>query len=415
MASLDGGLKMSRMTSKKINIRIISVLFAMALWLYVASEQNPMEYRNIKDVPVRLLNTESVNASGLVVKDSQDYKTDVTLQGKRSVLAEIKAGEIIAHADLRGYTQKGVNNVPVEVRGLPTNIELVDFNPKIIKVSMEPILSAQVPVTVSIEGRPLEGYTELAPIVSPGEVLVNGPESLLGSIRVVTAVIKLSGATGDLHDVLAVRAIDADNNDVAGVVVNPNIVDVTVPVRKTKEVAIEVVFEGRPAAGRDVTGVTQSRDTIVIYGEESLLQTVNSVRTQPVSLTGIDEDASFDVGIAMPEGIAAVGNVNAITVYVSVEKITTREFSIQQIDFTGMDNNLKLSEETDLPVVRVVVEGRESIVDKISSRDISVTAVMDGLTEGSHTVALKADLPEGIQLVSMEPEQIELELVTISE
>lgn len=110
---------MSRMINKKMNTRIISVLFAVALWLYVASDQNPVEYKPIKDVPVQLINTETIVTSGLVIKDPQQYKIDVNLQGKRSVLAEIKASDIIAEADLRGHTQRGVNNVPIEVRVCP--------------------------------------------------------------------------------------------------------------------------------------------------------------------------------------------------------------------------------------------------------------------------------------------------------
>ena len=124
---------MSWMKNKKVNTRIISILFAVALWLYVASEQNPLEYKPIKDIPVRLINTETVGASGLVIRDPQQHKVDVNIQGKRSVLAEIKTADILAEADLRGYTRRGVNNVPVEIRGLPSNVELVDYSPKALK------------------------------------------------------------------------------------------------------------------------------------------------------------------------------------------------------------------------------------------------------------------------------------------
>src|SRR5690554_5851770 len=100
---------MSKMTNKKTNTRIISILFAVALWLYVAGDQDPIEPKNIKDVPVELINTEAVVSSGLTIKDPQQHKIEVNIQGKRSVLTEIKAGGIIAEADLRGHTKKGVN------------------------------------------------------------------------------------------------------------------------------------------------------------------------------------------------------------------------------------------------------------------------------------------------------------------
>jgi YbbR domain-containing protein len=406
---------MSRMLNKKINTRIISILFAVALWLYVASEQNPMEYRNIKDVPVRLINTEAINTSGLIVRDAQDYKIDVTLQGKRSVLAEIKASEIIADADLRGHTQKGVNNVPVELRGLPSNIELVDFNPKVVKVTMEQIMNVQVPVIVSAEGNPQQGYTTLEPVITPGEVLVNGPESLLGNIRAMTATMRISGASSDIQEVLAVKAVDADNNDITGVTVNPNVVEVTIPVRKTKEVNIEPVMEGQPDEGWEITDIYQNRDTIVIYGEEDLLQDIHSVRTRPVLLAGINENTSINVDIIMPEGVAPVGNISAITVHVRGERRINKEFSIDRINFTGIGRNLMISDEEGQPVVRIVLQGRQSIIDTIEVNDISITAALDGLRAGEHTVALKANLPEGAQLISMEPQQTGIELSALDQ
>lgn len=401
---------MSWMTDKKVNTRIVSVLFAVALWLYVASEQNPIEYKNIKDVPVRLINTETVGASGLVIRDPQQHKVDVNIQGKRSVLAEIKSGDILAEADLRGYTRRGVNNVPVEIRGLPSNIELVDFNPKTIKVNMEQISSIQVPVKLATEGKPMEGYTALPPVITPGEVLVNGPESVLGSVRVLTAVMKLSGASADLREVLAVKAVDADNNSIAGVTVNPGTVEVTIPIRKTKTVRIEPVMVGQPAADWEITETSLSRDTILIYGEETVLQTIDSIRTEPVSLAGMDKNTSISVGLIMPEGVAPVDNISSVTVYVRGVKTINRDISVGSVNFTGMDEDLRLSDETTVPSIRVTVRGREDIVGSLTADDITVTANLGGLGEGKHSVALEVKLPEGVQLIAITPVRVDIEL-----
>ena len=406
---------MSWMTDKKVNTRIVSVLFAVALWLYVASEQNPIEYKNIKDVPVRLINIETVVASGLVIKDPQQYKVDVNIQGKRSVLAEIKSGDILAEADLRGYTQRGVNNVPVEIRGLPSNIELVDFNPKTIKVNMEQISSIQVPVKLATEGKPMEGYTALPPVITPGEVLVNGPESVLGTVRVLTAVMKLSGATSDLKEVLAVKAVDADNNSIAGVTVNPSTVEVTIPIRKTKTVRIEPVMVGQPAADWEITETSLSRDTIRIYGEEAVLQSIDSIKTEPVSLAGIDKNTSISVGLIMPEGIAPVENITSVTVYIRGIKTINRNISVDEVNFTGIGEGLALSEEMTVPSIRVTIRGREDIVNGLTADDIAVTANLAGLGQGKHSVALEVKLPEEVQLIAVTPARVDIELTTPDE
>lgn len=401
---------MSRIINKKVNTRIISVLFAVALWLYVAGDQNPMEPKNIKDVPVNLINTETVLSSGLIIKDPQQYKIEVNVQGKRSVLAEVKAGEIIAEADLRGHTQKGVNNVPVEIRGLPTNVQLVDFNPKIVKVDMEQISSTQVPVVVSTAGKPMQGYTALAPVITPGEVLVSGPESLLGNIKVTTAVMKLEGALEDLKEVLAVKAVDAENNDIAGVTLVPNIVDVVIPMRKTKQVDIKPVIEGHSSHEWDITDIYTDKNTIVVYGEKSILQGIDSINTEPISIEGIDQNMSYNAGLIMPEGVAPVERTDSVTLYVRGERIIIKEITAGKVSLEGLEEGLELSNETVIPAVRVTVRGKESLVNELALGNLSVDAALDGLRLGKHTLGLRVNLPEGVQLIKVMPSEIEIEL-----
>jgi YbbR domain-containing protein len=403
---------MPRITDKEINIRIISVIFAVVLWLYVASEQNPMEYKNIKDVPVRMTNLEFISKSGLVVKDEQDYKVDVTLQGKRSVLTEVKAGDIMVEADLRGFNQKGVNSIPVEVKGIPSNVELVDFNPKNIKVTLEPIVSVQVPVNVVTAGKPRSGYTALQPGVTPGEVLVKGSESMLKDVKVQTATLKLEGAASDIKEVLPVKVIDQDGNEVTGVEVNPNIVEVTVPVRSTKEVRVDIIFQGQPAQGREITGVLQDRETVVIYGEQSLLDSIDKITTQPVDLSGIEDDTRYKVELILPEGVSVIDGINKVEVYVQIEKIITREISVDKVSFINIAKGLKIADDTKLPPVKIRMEGKEGIINSITTNDINIYADLKDLSRGSHTVTLQVDLPQGTLLKDLEPQKIELELVS---
>ncbi len=406
---------MSRMTNKKTNTRIISILFAVALWLYVAGDQDPMEPKNIKDVPVELINTEAVVSSGLTIKDPQQHKIEVNIQGKRSVLTEIKAGGIIAEADLRGHTKKGVNNVPIEIRGLPTNVQLVDFSPKSIKVDMEHIASAQIPVTVSTKGGPMPGYTALAPIITPGEVLVNGPESLLGSVKVTTAFLKLDNATEDLNEVLAVRAADVEGNDIAGVMLNPNIVEVTVPIRKTKKVDIEPVIGEKPSEGWQITDIYLDRNNLMIYGDKSVLQGINSIKTEPLSLADVEHNTSFNVALIMPEGVAAVDNTTSVMVYVSGEKIIKRDIVADRINFIGLGEGLRFADEGAIPTVTVAVRGKESAIGGLAVGNIFAKASLEGLKAGKHILQLGIDLPEGIELISITPSQIEIELVDADE
>lgn len=405
---------MSGRTNKEISIRVISVLFAVVLWLYVASEQNPMEYRNIKDVPVRLINKENLQQSGLVIKDGENQKVDIILQGKRGILSEIKPNDIYVEADLRGFSKRGVNTVPVEVKGLPANVELVDVTPRHVKVTLEPIVAAQIPVKVITEGSLQEGYKALETKVTPSEVLVKGPESLLNGIEVVTATLKLEGVKSDIKEVLPVKVVDRDDNEMAGLQVSPDIVEVSVEVVRTKEVPVEIVLEGQPVTGKEITGISLSRDSIVIYGEEELVESIDRIRTKPININDIHDDESYSVELVVPEGVIIEGNINTITVYVEVESRLTRAFEIEEVSFNNMPRGLKASGPGNLTAVKVTVEGKESIINRLKVEDIIVYGDLEGINRGKHTVPLAVKLPAGVTLKSISPDKIDVELVPIN-
>ena len=231
----------------------------------------------------------------------------------------------------------------------------------------------------------------------------------------LTAVVKLSGVSDDLREVVAVKAVDADDKSIAGVTVNPNTVEVTIPIRKTKTVRIEPVLEGQPSRDWEITDISQNRETVVIYGEASVLQTIDSIKTKPVVLTGTNENTSFNVGLIIPEGVATVDNISSVTVYVRGTRIVNREMLMNKINFTGIGEGLRILEGEAAPSVRITVRGREDIVNGITVGDVAVTANLNGLGQGKHSVTLGVTLPESVQLIAIAPQRVEVELAAVDE
>jgi len=142
-----------------------------------------------------------------------------------------------------------------------------------------------------------------------------------------------------------------------------------------------------------------------------VLQSIDSIKTEPVSLAGMDKNTSITVGLIMPEGAAPVDNIRSVTVYVRGVKTINRDISVERVDFTGIGEGLRLSDETTVPSIRVTVRGREDIVGSLTADDITVTANLGGLGEGKHSVALEVKLPEEVQLIAVTPVRVEVELI----
>jgi len=120
--------------------KIISIIIAIVLWAYVIQVMDPTKKETIKDVPVQLLNEESLTTRGLALSGEAKYTVDVTIEGKRADLAKITADDIIANADLFGFSL-GKNYITVVVSA-PDGIDVLEVRPSKINVTIEELIEA---------------------------------------------------------------------------------------------------------------------------------------------------------------------------------------------------------------------------------------------------------------------------------
>ena len=92
---------MKKLLTRNLGLKIISLLFAVALWLVVVNINDPVISRRFSNIPVKLINTEVVTAQDQVyeILDNTDVINTVTVTGQRSVLEGIDPNDIVAVAD----------------------------------------------------------------------------------------------------------------------------------------------------------------------------------------------------------------------------------------------------------------------------------------------------------------------------
>ena len=128
-------MEKSRFFNKNFTPKVVSIIFALVMWLYVMGEVNPESIQEWKNVRVELLNIEELRQSGLTIIGQTDFTVNVRVKGKRTELNKLTSNDMRVTADLRGF-KKGVNSVPLEYSA-PTNIIIEDISPKEIKVTFE--------------------------------------------------------------------------------------------------------------------------------------------------------------------------------------------------------------------------------------------------------------------------------------
>jgi hypothetical protein len=204
-------------------------------------------------------------------------------------------------------------------------------------------------------------------------IRVRGPRSQLSTISAkdMLFTIDLSNVTTgtSLFEIRTDQIIPPRDVLVTGI--SPSEVTLDIDKLKQKNVTINPSI-GPPDTGFEVVGkptVTPGR--VTISGPESLLSKINSVSTDPVSLSGEKSKFTIEVPVRSPYPLVDIVGHNTVKVTVDIkETILEKEFNDLDISLVNFDD---LNFETqDRLVADLAFEGPFSIINNLNSQDIEL-------------------------------------------
>ncbi|MCL5057030.1 MAG: CdaR family protein [Actinobacteria bacterium] len=317
---------MSGIDWRNMSLRILSVLLALLLWLYVTNEQNPVHSQIL-----------SVNLSqrglsqNMSVVGNIPRSVSIRVQGTRGQISSLTTDDFEAVLDLSGL-EEGDRLVQVKVNS-PAGIQIVQVNPGKVPVTLEGIVEQQVQVTASLKGAPVRGFYVLNPVVAPQTVTVRGPRSKVSAITQLGVTVEVEGVNSDVEKILPVAAPQS------GVSVYPQSVKVTVPVSQlpTKSVPVRTGAVGSPSAGYEVDGITVSPAEVQVTAPAEVLAQLRWVEAEKVNISGADRDVTVRAAVALP--------TNAVEVKPAAVEITARLKKTETPPPAGGDSGASQSNE----------------------------------------------------------------------
>lgn len=165
--------------------KIISLFFAVFLWLHVTAQQG--EDQSFR-VPLVLT---GIPDSLTIIHDVPEF-IEVTVRGPRSSLLKFRLfGRPKATVDL-SMARKGRVNIPLSGSLLdisddfdPRNITI--DNPKTLVLNFEQVLAKAVPVRIAYKGKVPDDVMLIGnPVIIPARVVVRGASSIVSGIQFLT-------------------------------------------------------------------------------------------------------------------------------------------------------------------------------------------------------------------------------------
>ena len=133
----------------------------------------------------------------LLLVGGQTERVEVRIRAPRLALSALDPKTVQARIDLSG-AEAGGHVIPLTRRNfaLPVGAEVVQTDPSVVRVKLEPIRRVAVPVKAELRGRPPDGYLLTQVTVQPPTVEVEGAESIVTALRSIpTEPIDLSSVS----------------------------------------------------------------------------------------------------------------------------------------------------------------------------------------------------------------------------
>jgi YbbR domain-containing protein len=325
-------------------------------------------------------------------------------------LVDLSASDFAATMDLSAVPPGIDSSVPISVTCSNEAVRIQSYAPQQETIRLEALGTITLPVAIERQGQAATGYLSVQPIAIPREVAVYGPEPFLAQVVAVTGSIDVSGAREDIVERVSVTPRDADGRLVAGVQWTPEQVEVSVGVRKRVgyKPDVEVVpdVRGDPAPGYRRGSVSVEPSTVTLSGPPQVLNDLPGfVKTLPISITGATAVLTERTPLTMPTSVVVVG-INFVTVTVEVLPILSSQTMTAVVDVQGLSlgwiATLSPSE------VDVILEGPDTLLAELTPEDLQVFVNLFNLSLGVHRVEPVVLAPEGITVVSVIPETIEV-------
>lgn len=356
-------------------VKILCVLAAFVLWIYVMAVESPAYEQTISDVTVRFENEDVLREKNLSVYSGYSQSIEVTLSGKKSRLSKITGEDITAYIDLSETDVTGRRDCIVNV-DVPDGCKLTGISRDTISVYIDESAKKSVEIehkTVNFNSG--AGYEVGEYDLNVDIIDVRGAAKYVETVAYAKVEFDLSGVSKTKEVTGDVKLYNEYGNEVSGTYLeySPARITVDIPIIKIVEEPIQVKFK-HGFLNSETADITLSVHTITVSGDPLIVNKGNYF--SPIV---IDEKLDFDengvcvktVKLTPPDGL----NFSEETVTVTVTRnsnIGTRRLTVLGKNIVESGASNKLNYEVNRSNVEVVVMGPRDKLTEIDPYDVTL-------------------------------------------
>ena len=385
---------------KNTKIKIISLLSAIVLWMYVMAVVDPEDTKLYENIPITITNLNEIKDLGLVVDPDDNLVTSVYIKGKLSDLQKISANNIDVYGTVSNPIE-GQNQL--YLRASVNDKVTTEFKSDTIVINLEKSIEEEKNITVNITGVYKDNVDKVD--LDKTKVVVSGPRSSVDSVKYVQATFDANKESVDTKSTeLELKALDSEMNEVDHVTLEFNKVTAKVSYFQQKQVKINPIFssnESNLVQGQDFTIIPSE---INIKGKSDVINNIDSINTKIINVDELGTNNKI-VDLDIPDGI------NADKDSVTIKLINKNKTKNSTFIYSGDDINLLNNEEDvsindfEIPDDIIVKIQYDNNSDRISKNDLKLYLdLSEGIVSGTRYAITHNDI--NVKSITIEPSYI---------
>lgn len=366
----------------------LAMLLGLTIWIIASQEQNPVQENELQ--PAVAITVKGLEP-GLLITNDYPKNTTLRLRAQRDTWLALSPEDVLVTADLTGLGP-GQHQIPLDVH-IMAQAGFVSASPSNIQITIEEEREREIAVHVKWEGQPAITYSAGTYVIDPLRVMIRGPRSAVELVNDVIATVSLVGLKESVSTELPLVAVDAEENTVSKVTIEPAVAQVEVFIARESEyrdIAIVAQPIGQPEVGYYVTGITVTPNLITVRGDSTIISAMQPYVYTPVNLTGLTDNLFTEVTLELPPGVTPIEST-PIRIGITIEALQgsrSLEIPIQAI---GLGE--KLQADFSPMLVTVILSGPIPVLDQLRiSEDVIVTVDLTDLKPGTHQIEPKVEL-----------------------
>lgn len=304
-------------------LKIISVLIAIGIWVYIALVMNPAIEVTARDLPIQFIGGESLNSRGLAVISESATTVTVKIKGSRKKMGNNDMKTIIAKADISSITETGETNIPIEIVIPFENQGVSSQSEYSVNVKVEKSAEKTLDIEVSTIGTLAPDYMPGDIVCDPKKVTLSGPKSAVDKISKAEAVLNYNNEDVDIDTSAQIVFYGADNKEISmldalmgRISISVDNVNIHCPVLKMHKAEVKAEF-GRQELPENFSYKTDPFE-VYVFGDENVSSKINEIKTEQIPLDKLLDNGKVKVKLIIPNGVKIFHDISEVEI--SIEK-----------------------------------------------------------------------------------------------